>query len=35
MNLVEFFDPRNLDHIKAYKHLCDKGKYGKNKRNKT
>jgi len=25
MNLVEFFDPRNLDHMKAYKHLCDKG----------
>ena len=25
MNLIEWFDPYNKDHIKAYKHLQDTG----------
>ena len=25
MNIMEWFDPENIDHLKAYKHLMDTG----------
>ena len=25
MDIIEWFDPQNLEHVKAYKHLMDKG----------
>ncbi len=30
MRIDEFFDPYNLDHLKAYKHMKTKGKWPKN-----
>lgn len=27
MNLIEFFDPKNLEHIKAFEHLQQKGQW--------
>ena len=29
MNLSDFFDPYNIEHIKAYKHLQNKGAWPK------
>lgn len=26
-NLVDFFDPHNIEHIRAYKHLMETGKW--------
>ncbi len=27
MNLITFFDPENIEHIKAYDHLCHQGRW--------
>ena len=29
MNIVDFFDPNDIEHVKAYKHLMDKGYWPK------
>jgi len=29
MNITDFFDPYNMEHIKAYQHLIDKGSWPK------